>query len=617
MNATLKNADEVIFHAIQPGALKSFFLFAGAGSGKTRSLVNALTHFRTHFGLDYRIQHRQICVITYTKAASNVIRERLEFDPLYTIATIHHFCWELIQHYQSDIREWREQELSEEIKELEAKLATGRGSQEDRRNKLVKAKQRLEFLPQIKKFVYNPAGENRTKDSLSHSQVIKIATDLLQNQPLLREIMVNKYPIMFIDEAQDTKKELINVLFEVQKEHAGNFSLGLFGDTMQRIYLDGKEGLGQNLPSDWLRPEKTVNYRCPQRVVSLINQIRSQVDRHQQSPHPGQPNGFAHLFIFDSSNANRINSEEKVGIMMRNITSDAGWNSADQIKKLILEHHMAASRLNFSGLYESLNEAENYKNGLLDGTLPSLQVFLKQVVPLIAAFREENEYEVMRIVKAYSPFFDKKVLRADRDQLSALGQIQIKVEQLTDLWKADAQPTISEVATELKKSGLFVIPDVVNLILSRKEEKSEAEDQQISADEEELAWEATLTLPFSQIENYRAYISEASGFGTHQGVKGLEFKRVMVILDDDSARGNLFKYDKLFEVSPLSERDLLNKREGKETGVDRARRLLYVACSRAEESLAIVAYTADPKKLAETAINFGWFSVKEIHQLNE
>ena len=32
--------------------------------------------------------------------------------------------------------------------------------------------------------------------------------------------------------------------------------LGLFGDTMQRIYSDGKERLGEDLPEDWLKPIK-------------------------------------------------------------------------------------------------------------------------------------------------------------------------------------------------------------------------------------------------------------------------------------------------------------------------------------------------------------------------
>jgi len=49
--------------------LRSFFLFAGAGSGKTRSLVNALLHARAKHGDQLRLHGQQIAVITYTNAA--------------------------------------------------------------------------------------------------------------------------------------------------------------------------------------------------------------------------------------------------------------------------------------------------------------------------------------------------------------------------------------------------------------------------------------------------------------------------------------------------------------------------------------------------------------------
>jgi len=37
---------------------KSFFLFAGAGSGKTRALVEAMQMFRKKYGQDFRLSAR-------------------------------------------------------------------------------------------------------------------------------------------------------------------------------------------------------------------------------------------------------------------------------------------------------------------------------------------------------------------------------------------------------------------------------------------------------------------------------------------------------------------------------------------------------------------------------
>mgnify|MGYP000868618284 CR=1 FL=1 len=49
-------------------------------------------------------------------------------------------------------------------------------------------------------------------------------------------------------------KDLIEALFALQVQNKTKFSLGLFGDTMQRIYSDGKEKLGEDLPEDWVCP---------------------------------------------------------------------------------------------------------------------------------------------------------------------------------------------------------------------------------------------------------------------------------------------------------------------------------------------------------------------------
>jgi DNA helicase-2/ATP-dependent DNA helicase PcrA len=129
------------------------------------------------------------------------------------------------------------------------------------------------------------------------------------------------------------------------------------------------------------------------------------------------------------------------------------------------------------------------------------------------------------------------------------------------------------------------------------------------------AWDLALSSPFSQIKQYNVYLSEESNFGTHQGVKGLEFPRVLVILDDEESRGFAFSYEKLFGSKELSKADKDNMKDGGETGVDKTKRLFYVACSRAKESLAIIAYTDYPEIVKKNAIDYGWFNENEIKMI--
>ena len=120
------SADEEIAGCLDLSSPKSFFLFAGAGSGKTRSLVKALDHVRRTFGETLRFRGQRVGVITYTNAACDEINRRLEFDSTVEVSTIHSFAWSLISGLNHDIREWLRTNLAAEIEELKALEAKGR-----------------------------------------------------------------------------------------------------------------------------------------------------------------------------------------------------------------------------------------------------------------------------------------------------------------------------------------------------------------------------------------------------------------------------------------------------------------------------------------------------------
>jgi len=297
---TSSPVDEEIYSCLNLDNPKSFFLFAGAGSGKTRTLVEVLKRFRKENILRLRKNGQKVAIITYTNAACDEIKSRLEFDSSFHVSTIHSFAWELINPYTQDIRNWLVSNLEAEIADLNEKQEKARNTNTktyiDRARKIELKNKRLSILPIIKKFTYNPKGDNLEKDSLNHEEVIKITAEFIQNKPLMQSILICKYPIILIDESQDTKKELIDAFFEVQKNQSANLAFGLFGDTMQRIYTDGKKDLGQNIPDTWAKPAKKINFRCPQRVITLINKIRSGTDGQRQEPYK-DTEGFVRLFI--------------------------------------------------------------------------------------------------------------------------------------------------------------------------------------------------------------------------------------------------------------------------------------------------------------------------------
>lgn len=199
---------------------KSFFLFAGAGSGKTRSLVSALEYIiNTKMGRELKFNGRNVAVITYKNAARDEIKRRSRYNPLFEISTIHSFAWNLICPHTCDIREWLKREIGVEIANAEKKLATSRKTMktyQDAEKKLAKLTQRLEYLDSVKHFIYNPDGLNVENNSLDHSEVIKITAEFLSQKETLQKILVDKYPILLIDESQDTKKDLMNVILQMR-----------------------------------------------------------------------------------------------------------------------------------------------------------------------------------------------------------------------------------------------------------------------------------------------------------------------------------------------------------------------------------------------------------------
>ncbi len=617
--------DEEIYSCLDLDNPKSFFLFAGAGSGKTRSLVEALKRFRENHIVRLKKNGQKIAVITYTNAACDEIKSRLEFDLAFHVSTIHSFAWDMINPYTHDIRNWLASNLGTEIAKLtdqqdRAKNTTTK-TYKNRARKIELKNKRLDLLPSIKKFTYNPNGDNLERDSLNHEEVIKITADFILNKPLMQSILIRKYPILLIDESQDTKKDLVDAFFDVQEKHPGKITFGLFGDTMQRIYTDGKIDLGQNIPDTWAKPAIIINYRSPKRVITLINKICSGADDQIQEPHK-ENDGCVRLFIVNTSNpVNKANVESGITSTMAELTDDQLWEDDAQtsVKILTLEHHMAASRGGFSDFFVPLYSVDKLKTGLLDGKLPGVSLFAKQVLPLVKAKHVGDEFAVSRIMREYSPIIKKDALKKSTKSLEEISKAKDAANALYSLWSDEADPTLNEVLIEVFNSGIFHIPDALLPIAMRLNEDQEdaAEDQNEEPENDPVleAWETALQCRFSKFEEYVRYISDESRFGTHQGIKGLQFPRVMVILDDDEARGFLFSYDKLFGAVEPTPTDIKNEQEGKETSIDRTRRLFYVTCSRAEESLAIVAYTKEPQKIRNYVLGQGWFDENEIIQI--
>ena len=626
------DADAQIRECLNPAAPRSFFLYAGAGSGKTRSLKSALDSFREAHGAAFRRVGKKIAVITYTNAAADEIAERVGQDALFPISTIHSFCWRHIETYHADIQAWLLKALPADLADLHEKQAKGRAGTKaalDRERAIASTNQRIEWLSVPRRFTYNPNGDNFGQDSLSHSEVLKITAAFIETKSSMRAVLVNKYPFLLIDESQDKNKGLLEAFFALAAANEGKFGMGLFGDTMQRIFLDGHPELERLVPEDWARPVKRLNHRSPQRVIALGNVLRAPIDRQYQVARDDSKIGIARLFVASSSTPDKPGLEQRVRNRMADLCGDPEWGDVAKVKALTLEHHMAASRRGFLEMFRALDRDSRLSTGLRTGEIAGLRLFTERVAPLIAAAHSKDHFAVMAHLRATSPLLKRSAVAQTVTPDDPLLPIRKGVDALIALNPDEPSTTFRAVLECVAEHRLFEIPAALRPFVTddsstaetdvepiSDEEEADSEDETAEASPASLeAWRAFLETPYRQTIPFAEYVSDRGPFGTHQGVKGLEFERVLIILDDSDARGFLFSYDKLFEAKPLSDADRKHLADATDGGITRTRRLLYVTCTRAEKSLALVAYTEDPDALVRAALRNQWFESNEIERL--
>lgn len=599
---------------------RSFFLFAGAGSGKTRSLVNALNYINNKYRDLFLSQGKYVGVITYTNAACDEIIHRTHDNPIFHISTIHGFCWSIIQGFNEDIRAFIKDNLIIKIQGLNAKITgvrdTNTSTYKKNVHSLEKAKKRLAELDSIYEFTYNPNSNSQFgKDSLSHTEVISLTTHFLQNKPIFQSIFVQKYPFLLIDESQDTHKELIEVLLELEDNYKSIFLLGLIGDDMQRIYSQGKSDLPSIIKNHWQTPQKKMNHRSQKRIIELANNIRGKRNGIEQLARDDKQGGHVHLFILNNTDNNTLENEVKICCKMAEITHDELWNKEGQVKKLYLEHRMAAIQQDFIELYDIFHNDNKYNTLILEGTIPELSFFSKLITPLMEALLQNDNFVVMELIRNSSTILkgiESPLTLAETVTTETLTDTKKSVQKLADLFFSNININFIDILTILEEEKIFTIPPKLDEAFQLYKNSIEIQSKKI---EEETVWIKFLTIPYQQLINYTKYINDETSYATHHGVKGLEFDRVMVVMNDKDKRGRgglSASYEKLFGVVAESETDIRNKRNGKETDLQRTRRLFYVTCTRAKQSLALVAYTNSPEILKYNMLERKWFDEKEI-----
>ncbi|WP_336718006.1 UvrD-helicase domain-containing protein [Asaia bogorensis] len=574
---------------------RSFVMVAGAGSGKTTSLIKALAHLGETRGPVLRRAGQKIACITYTEVAVAEISADVGVSPLFHVSTIHSFLWSIIRPFKTDIAAWVVARIEEKIAEKREHYERPRTQARTRdrlEREIAKLEEDIAAIGRVETFTYG-TGSSYAEGVLGHDDILKLTPACVVQHPLLRHLIASRFPFIFVDESQDTNSHVVEALRQIAGEQP-QLCVGFFGDPMQKIYSTGTGVV--ELIDGWADIAKPENFRCPTSVLSVINAVRRPVDGLEQTR--GRVRivdgvvesvaGTANLFILPAD-AERTARLAAVRTWLASETDDDLWLSdlrESDVRLLVLVHRMAATRLGFPNLYAALNDRapQSLSEGLGDGTSWPLRPFVRHIMPMVTAARSNDHFTIMSIVRANSPRLEPGRL-AGQVVSEVLGSLRRAVDALVALMADGSQARVNDVLRHVRDTELLRLDDrFAQHLLPEPIDDGHSGFANV---------QGFLACGVAELWSYRRYIDEESPFATHHGVKGAQFERVMVVIDDEEAAYNLYSYGKYFGFLPLSDRDQEHINAGEESVLDRTGRLFYVCCSRAVKDLAVIVFAQD------------------------
>jgi DNA helicase-2/ATP-dependent DNA helicase PcrA len=594
----LTEADIAIRECLETN--QSFALIAGAGSGKTRSLIDALEFIRKNSSPKLRQNGQRIACITYTNRAVEVIRSRLGFDDLYQVSTLHSFLWCEIGRFQKDIREALQNYRIPALLAKAREKDTGRETKEARkaREQVVRLESEFAGITNVARFKYEDAAfSDYLGGQLSHDDIIEIAGYLLAERPNFRRLLGQRYPYIFVDEAQDTFGSIVSGLNLVCAQD-GLPLVGYFGDPWQQIY-DGRAG-------DFVPPPngraitKIENFRCAPKVIELLNAFRADV---MQVP-AGENRNLVGTVEFRLVQAEsplgerRRYSDPQLERALREMDlalTAWGWYGCGDVIRLFLVRQMIARRLGFSELHQLFTgqyASTRAQNEYESGEHYLLKPFIKTICPLISAHQNGGKRKVIDILRADSPSYATNGPNASRKLKEMIDKSNEQLRDLSRLWDIG---TIKDVLIFCRDHGLVRISERLRDQLSR-EPRAEMYDEALHG-EDKGDWlaDSFFAMTSKELHAYCEFMLENTAYSTQHGVKGEEYTNVMVVFDDVEASWNNYSFIKL-----LTPRTSGEPTDGQR---ERGRKLAYVCFSRAIENLRILLFTPNPEQARQELVD--------------
>lgn len=552
---------------------ETFRLDAGAGAGKTYSLVHALRWLIANRQADLSRKQQRVACITYTNVATNEIEERIGRHPLVQVSTIHSFCWSLIGGFQKQLRThvagmetWAE------------KLEEADGIQDRRID-------------------YSLGFRFITDDALSlhHDDVIPLTIAFMES-PKFRALLTARFPVILIDEYQDTDANWAAAIEEHFLDQNSGPQFGFFGDHWQKIY---GEGCGEISHQSVKQIGKNANFRSTQTIINKLNLIRPDLPQFGEDP-----NSTGEVVVFHTNNwagARRTGqggghwtgdlpqAEARIAYeKVADLLKAEGWSfSEEETKVLMLTHRVLAAEQGYSNVVGAFS----FRDDWYIPEHPHLKFFKESLEPARQAFEQKRYGDMMEAFSTRLPIVRGA---ADKERWSTM---------MTELISLGNDVAVGELVDFIRAAGIPSLPDDMLKLENALSAFDPSTGEQMERRLVEL--QALRTVSYSEVEALIRYLEGHSPFETKHGVKGREFENVLAVF----GRGwNHYNFGQMLEWASNG------VPAGKQATYERNRNLFYVCCSRAKTRLALL-FT---QELSATALSTleAWFGAEAIRPID-
>ncbi|MGF1788968.1 UvrD-helicase domain-containing protein, partial [Photobacterium swingsii] len=202
------------------------------------------------------------------------------------------------------------------------------------------------------------------RNRIGHDTLILYSHRIVNKYDILKKIILDSYPAVFIDEYQDTHSQVISLFDELlsySKKNKLSFTLSLFGDPVQSIYSNNLNN--REIKNKIEIVEKNINRRSHKQIIDCISKIRGlHQEINQVSIYSDKKDGTVSYYI-----ANKSEVEPKIVIdnKISEYKDKWGISSKNKLSCMVLKNKNLSELCNFEDYYSIIEKTYQDKTSLV------------------------------------------------------------------------------------------------------------------------------------------------------------------------------------------------------------------------------------------------------------